>query len=243
MALYQRKLERDLLPLHTPPPVPHPADYRVLVAAPKATEPTPWELERRRGRHPTTPPVPTPHSPNAGGAVAPRAEEDWSPSTSRRLVISPGRYVPPVGTPRVDTGLRRTPSRTANEQDSRVSMGSRSTPTARERVLIEEDVVRTRRRSPSPAFRSTSPRFGIQHRFSLEPTLFDRGSYLRPKISASHDFYVPPGMADEVRRSRSPGRVVMRSTTPRFVKMIPHGSGMVCPVLTAGERVHGHMPS
>lgn len=111
--------------------------------------------------------------------------------------------------------------------------------------MLEEEEQRLRRRSPSPAFRSTSPRFGASSgRGQRDASFYDRGSYLRPTVSAAHDFYVPPGMGDVVRTSsRSPARVSMASRTPRFQPMVAHGTGMCCPVLTASERVVGHMPS
>ena len=111
--------------------------------------------------------------------------------------------------------------------------------------MLEQEEARARRRSQSPAFRSRSPRFSeaTPRRSAADPAMYDRGSYLRPSLTSSHDYYVPPGLADNVRRSRSPIRATLSSRTPRFQAVIPHGSGMLCPVLTASDRVHGHMPS
>lgn len=106
-------------------------------------------------------------------------------------------------------------------------------PSARERILAES---RSKRRSSSPgssAFRSSSPRFGGLKSVLPEATAIvaDRGSYVKPLLSTSHDFYVPRGIGD-VQTTSPRGGAVSLTTTPRFVNMVPHGSGMVCPVLT-----------
>jgi hypothetical protein len=263
MALYQRKLERDLFPARTPPPIPYPAEHRYFgedsteVPLPLNAAPTPWAVERqqRLASQPSTSPRVAGRAVNgrsgAAPALGPRVQSQRSSgrsptatalrrgndhSSSPPTPLRNGRYVPPTGTPRVNTGLKRPPTHASPSAGSSAAAGTPREgriPTARERVLAEEGVSKARRRSPSPAFRSTSPRFGIQHKFSIEPSLFDRGSYLRPAISSGHDFYVPPGMAQETLRARSPGRVGMASTTPRFQQLIPHGTGMVCPVLSA----------
>ena len=239
MALYQRRLERERVA------APMPAAYPDVVPEPyappmPAPEPTPWDVERARGRHPVAPPSPTPREFGPGPRTS-QTPGSTGRTTPGRTPGSRGRYVPPTGSPRVNTG-RRTPTRPSRGGAS--PSASAVTPSARDRVLMEEEQARQRRRSPSPAFRSRSPRFseGPQRR-AADPSLYDRGSYLRPSLTMGHDFYVPPGLADTARRSRSPIRATLSSRTPRFQAVIPHGSGMVCPVLSASERVQGHMPS
>uniref|UniRef100_A0A7S1R2Z4 Uncharacterized protein n=1 Tax=Neobodo designis TaxID=312471 RepID=A0A7S1R2Z4_NEODS len=235
MALYQRRLERERAAAPTyHESVPEPAAFSPV----PAPLPTPWDVERARGRHPVAPPSPTPREFGPGPRTSTASAGRSTPS---RTPGSRGRYVPPVGTPRVNTG-RRTPTRPSRSVASPAP--SQATPSARDRILLEEEQARQRRRSPSPAFRSRSPRFsdGASRR-PVDPSMYDRGSYLRPSLTTSHDFYVPPGLAETARRSRSPIRASIASRTPRFQAVIPHGSGMVCPVLTASERVQGHMPS
>lgn len=108
--------------------------------------------------------------------------------------------------------------------------------TAMERILQE---VRQRRRSPSPGsstFRSRSPRFGGLRSTvpSAPPAVDDPGSYVRKPLSATHDFFVPKGMGDTTRNS--PRLSPMASRTPRFIPLVPHGSGMVCPILEGSPR-------
>ncbi len=241
-----RALEEELELLSSPPaPQPIPLEGSAR---------TPWERERRLGHHPLEPPSPTPRQPHPRSSVTPAAAtaagtatgtSPANPTTSQqvgprvrsaaqmeqlipasreaktppqlRRTPSRGRYVIPVGSPRVETGL--------------VSQQRPTQITARERVLLEEEELRSRRRSMSPAFRSNASRFGLPHDRPNASEQYDRLSYLRPSFTANLDYYVPPGIAERSVRATSPAKVVFRSNTPRFLACIPHGSGMVCPVL------------
>lgn len=195
----------------------------VVQQALSPTSPQPRFPPRNGRQGSSTPPRPSGHTVDAPRSGQSRAAalipSKHIASTPPQLRVTPsrGRYVPPSGSPRVHTGL------VSEQRSPHVS--------ARERVLIEEEEQRSKRRSLSPAFRSTSSRFGPSRAFGGDPEQYDRLSYLKPSLTSRQDFYVPPGLAELSVRATSPAKVVMRSTTPRFQRCIPHGTGMLCPVL------------
>lgn len=104
--------------------------------------------------------------------------------------------------------------------------------TAADWIRLEEAERRAsqQNRRPSPAFRSTSPRFG----HSGMASTYDCGCYVRPANSTTIEAtYSPRGMGDVLAREVAKGRVPspLRSSTPRFVPSLMHGGCLLSPVV------------
>jgi hypothetical protein len=239
MALHHRLLEQQLLEGRRIPiaqtVAPRP---RQMVPPPILSPvPVPPTISPQRTRSPERPPEPylreSPITPNEALQQLQLGDPEWEPrrNAPSATPISPRKQTPVehlVTPPPVATTPRSflTP-RQSRPSTPRASVSGLS---ARDRVL--QEISAQRARSPgSSAFRSTSPRFGLQSSVSpkVAAQVLDRGFYIRPMFSTSHDFYVPPGMADNMlnnNKRTSP----MRSRVPRFGLLVPH-AGMTCPMV------------
>lgn len=253
MALYHRQLQQQQALLSPPRPVPPQHDP---LGAEVDISPS-W-YDARGGPHPQEPPPPEPavygsfrtreEIPSRSQAIPqPKPTPRGRANASHNLMSPPpvdplhrlyaaeqlrdsarGLQQYPYVSPPQPADFRRTPPRVYTGRHVPVPVGA---PTARDRILAEaRERSRSPRRSTSP-FRSQSARFGLPGSApGLPAAAYDRLSYVKPALSASHDFYVPKGMGSVPRtpRRRSPMRV---SQTPRFVETLSHGSGMTCRVV------------